>query len=215
MSGAVLVTYRPLGERDAAARIGATLAAHFGARRIVFVPRLRPERFQATGAIVALLARGDNTPEFNRWLSDLRVASQAGVPVALVLMDGAAQPPAQLWPSDSENAVVLPLSTPGFDRDVAQLIAILAPLVRADDPVADPASPIVVPASSIAAPNGRPITASYGPGAPTGPDPSDPDLPEMLDDEPTEIEHDELGTRIPGQQQIRAASRSLLARRAV
>ncbi len=187
--GAVLLTYRPLAERDAAAEVGARLAARFGGRRLVFASHLRPERFAANRALVALLGRGDNTAEVNRWLSDLRGAVQAGVPVALVLVDGAAQPPAQNLPNDpnAANAVVVALSTADFDRDVAKLIAILTPLVGADDAdwVAEPAPSTGARAMSIEEPSvaaraGRSAgeaAASFG----------DPDLPEMLDDEPPDL----------------------------
>jgi hypothetical protein len=190
MNGSVLLTYRPLAERDAAAQIGARLAARFGERRIVFVSRLRPERFAASRAVVALLARGDNTPEFNRWLSDLRVAVQAGVPVALVLMDGAAQPPAQVWPDDPAivNAAVISLSTFDLDRGVDRLMAILAPLVGADpaDRIPEPTSTSIEERN--AGRNAGETTTSDEPGT----DLRDSDLPEILDDDPAEPDYAEL-----------------------
>ena len=129
----VLLTYRPLAEREAAALVGARLAACFGRGSVVFVPHLRPERFADFRTVVALLGRNDNPSELGRWLSELRAAVQGGVPVVLVLLDGAARPSAQHWPDD-RNASVIPMSTADLDRDVERVIAILAPFVGAEEP---------------------------------------------------------------------------------
>ncbi len=162
MTGAVLLTYFPLSERDVAARMGARLARRFGAGRIVFVSRLRPERFAASQAIVAMLGRGENPRELDRWLSELRVAVKVGVPVAMVLLDNAAQPPAELWPNDPAvaNAAMLGLSIADFDRDAERLIGLLAPHVSADavNRIAEPPSPTAVRAK----PNLRKREASSG-----------------------------------------------------
>ncbi len=129
----LLLTYRPLAEREAAALVGARLAACFGRGSVVFVPHLRPERFADFRTVVALLGRNDNPSELGRWLSELRAAVQGGVPVVLVLLDGAARPSAQHWPDD-RNASVIPMSTADLDRDVERVIAILAPFVGAEEP---------------------------------------------------------------------------------
>jgi hypothetical protein len=132
VTGAVLLTYRPLAERDAAALVGARLAASFGRANVVFASRLRPDRFADFRTVVALLGRNDNASELGRWLSELRAAVQGGVPVALVLINGVARPPAQHWPDD-ENASVIAISTADLDRDIASVIAILTPFVGSED----------------------------------------------------------------------------------
>ena len=131
MTGAVLLTYRPLAERDTAARICSPLAARFGRQSLVFVPHLRPERFADFRAVVALVGQGENAQKLGPWLADLRAAVQGGVPVVLVVVDGAVRPSAQLWPDDPHGPVIS-ISTADLDRDVEPLIVTLSPFMSGE-----------------------------------------------------------------------------------